>query len=712
MIIQKIEICNFRSYYKSNTFELANGLNLIIGSNGDGKTTFYEALEWLFRTDGTNKMDSKYISKKRIEELFANESDDVRVSMTYEHKGTIKTLEKMFHFTKSFDGEVSTSNYSYTLTELNGVERTVKDGIRFDYDLPSEIRKYTMFKGESDLDVFQNSNALKMLVETFSDVKDFEAYFAFMEYATKKADQARDNAQKLDKKNTDKIKQLKYTIERESSTLSDIEREIKNKENEAVNFDGLLKSIEQSKEASKLLINVNRRIETLSQKRSQTQARIDENYTISLLDNMWVLMGFGDIAEEYSSKVNEIDLKRRKLEQDYLLTAGADKVLKKMQSMKTDFIPLPVHIPGQKIMQEMLDEEVCKICGRPAKKHSEAWEYMLHRLEEYKESLKADEDEEIEPYYKNNYVVELQKRDTTLNDNLAEITKMRKKIQDAIAFNNRLHDEVKKIDANLNVEFEQKKRILAQTDGLSEEQLLANYENISNWVDQKNKAENRIDLLKRQRAQHRAVLDEAQDALSKLAEGTSAAIYAKTALIIRQISEAFKTAKETNKKRLLHAIEDESNIFLEKLNSNDFKGTIRILEKVNGQGEAVLMNNDNTRIFNPNTALRTTYLMSVLFAIGKLSSEKDKTEFPLLFDAPTSSFTDAKESEFFNVISTLNKQVIIVTKSFLKENANGEVVLDQNKVDEISGCVFRIEKKKPFDDKKLGTIQTIISKIK
>ena len=496
MIIQKIEICNFRSYYKSNTFELDNGLNLIIGSNGDGKTTFYEALEWLFRTDGTNKMDSKYISKKRIEELFANESDDVRVSMTYEHRGTIKTLEKMFHFTKSFDGEVGTSNYSYTLTEKNGVERTVKDGIRFDYDLPSEIRKYTMFKGESDLDVFQNSNALKMLVETFSDVKDFEAYFAFMEYATKKADQARDNAQKLDKKNTDKIKQLKSIIERETGTLADIEREIKNKENEAVNFDGLLKSIEQSKEASKLLINVNRRIETLSQKRSQTQAKIEENYTISLLDNMWILMGFGDIAEEYSSKVNEIDLKRRKLEQDYLLTAGADKVLKKMQSMKKDFVPLPVHIPGQKIMQEMLDEEVCKICGRPAKKHSEAWEYMLHRLEEYKESLKADEDEEIEPYYKNNYVVELQKRDTTLNDNLAEITKMRKKIQDAIAFNNRLHDDVKKIDANLNVEFEQKKRILAQTDGLSEEQLLANYENISNWVDQKNKAENRIDLLK------------------------------------------------------------------------------------------------------------------------------------------------------------------------------------------------------------------------
>ena len=487
MIIQRIEIDNFRSYYKSNVFELVNGLNLIIGSNGDGKTTLYEALEWLFRTDGTNKVDSRLISKKRIEELFANESDDVRVAMTYEHKGIIKTLEKMFHFTKSFDGEVSTSNYTFSLIEQRGVERDIRDGIRFDYDLPSEIRKYTMFKGESDLDVFQNSNALKMLVETFSDIKDFEAYFSFMEYATKKAEQARDNAQKLDSKNSQKIKSLKMTIEHETNMLSDIEREMKNKENEAVNFNSLLKSIEQSKESSKLLTAVNRRIETLSQKRAQTQARINENYTINLLDNIWILMGFGDIAEEYSTKISKIDKERRKLEQKYIASASADKVIKKMQ---TDFVPLPVHIPGQKIMQEMLDEEVCKICGRPAPKNSEAWEFMLHRLEEYRDSLKVDIDEEIAPYYKYNYVVELQKKDTTLNDNLSEIIKLRHKIQETIAFNNRLHNDVKKIDANLNLEYDQKKRILAQTDGLTEEQLLANYENISNWMDQKNRAEN------------------------------------------------------------------------------------------------------------------------------------------------------------------------------------------------------------------------------
>jgi len=709
MIIKRIEIQNFRSYYRENSFELSDGLNLIIGSNGDGKTTFYEALEWLFRTDGTNKMDTKYISKKRCEELMPDDSDDVRVAMTYEHKGRIKTLEKMFHFTKSFDGEVSTSNYTFSLMEGNGVERNIVDGVNFDKDLSSEMRKFIMFKGESDLDVLQSTNAMKQLVDTFSEVKDFDAYFEFMGYATQNANKARDNAQKNDRKNQDKIKNLNRDIERETGILSDIEREIKIKENEAVNFENLLKNIEQSQESSKLLVSVNNRIENLKKKRSETVARIKEDYTINLLDDLWVLMGFGRVADEYSNKVSEMDKKRRKLEKDYLMTVGAEKVIKKMQ---TDFVPLPVHIPGQKIMQEMLDEEVCKICGRPAKKHTEAWEFMLHRLEEYKESLKVPDEEDIEPYYQNNYIGELQKRDTTLNDNLSDITTMRHKIQELIAFNNRLHDDVKKIDANLENEIEQKKRILAQTDGLTEEQLLSKYESISSWMDKKTLASNRVDTLKRQREQHRAILEQARNDLSKISEGTAAAMYAKTALILQQISDSFKNAKESNKKRLLLSIEDQSNIFLEKLNTNDFKGTIRIIEKANGQGEAFLMNNDSARIFNPNTALKTTYLMSVLFAIGKLSYEKDKAQLPLIFDAPTSSFTDAKENEFFNVISSLEKQVIIVTKSFLRDAQNGDVLLDKPRIDSINARIFRIEKKKPFDDKKLGTIQTVITKIK
>lgn len=708
MIISKIEIQNFRSYYKENVFELVDGLNLIIGANGDGKTTFYEALEWLFRTDETKKMDVKYISKKRCEELFPGYSDNVHVSMYYEHDGKKKILEKSFKFTKSLDGEVSPSEPDFRLIEGIGSERMVKNGTSFDKDLSSDVRKYIMFKGEADLDIFQKSSALKMLVDTFSDVKDFEAYFAFMKYAVEKAQNARDVAQKSDRKNADKITVLKKKEQSEKGFLSDIERQIERKSSEAFNFSTLLKNIEQSKEASQLLKAVNRRIENLQTKRDSTKARIHEDYTINLLDNMWILLGFESIANEYSAKVSEFDKKRRKLEQDYLISETANHVITNMQK---DFVPLPVHIPGRKIMEEMLDEEVCKICGRPAKKHTEAWEFMYHRLEEYKASLKVETDVKIPPYYVQNFIGELQKRDTILNDSLGEITKKRHEIMEVIAFNNRLHNDVRKFDANIESEFEQKKRILAQSDGLTEEQLLSNYENISKWTNQERDAEDAIKRLKEQREKHRAALEEAQTELTKIAKGTTAALYANTYDVISHISKAFQEAKDTNKSNLLHTIEDEANDFLDKLNIDDFKGTIRIKEKGKDEAEAVLINNDNTRIFNPNTALRTTYLMSVLFAIGKIASKKKENPYPLIFDAPTSSFTGKKESEFFNVIGLLDKQVIIVTKSFLKDKGNGELIIDNEKVSSLKGRIYRIEKMKPFDDRKLGTIQTVVTKI-
>ena len=199
MVIQKVEIQNFRLFYRHNEFVFSNGLNLIIGANGDGKTTFYDALEWLFRTDGTNKMDTKFISKNRWEELLPNDSDEVRVAMTYEHGGKQKVLVKHFRFTKSHDGEVSTSNYMFSLIEDNGTERSVKDGVCFDKDLPSEIRKFIMFNGRGDLDVLRTSNSMKILIDCHSNVRDFDAYFDFMEYATKNAEMARNRAQLMDK---------------------------------------------------------------------------------------------------------------------------------------------------------------------------------------------------------------------------------------------------------------------------------------------------------------------------------------------------------------------------------------------------------------------------------------------------------------------------------------------------------------------------------
>ena len=68
MIIKRIRIKNFRSYYGDITFELSQGLTLIIGDNGDGKTTFFEALQWLFNTT-VDTPSIHHFSEKRKSEL-------------------------------------------------------------------------------------------------------------------------------------------------------------------------------------------------------------------------------------------------------------------------------------------------------------------------------------------------------------------------------------------------------------------------------------------------------------------------------------------------------------------------------------------------------------------------------------------------------------------------------------------------------------------
>ena len=132
-----------------------------------------------------------------------------------------------------------------------------------------------------------------------------------------------------------------------------------------------------------------------------------------------------------------------------------------------------------------------------------------------------------------------------------------------------------------------------------------------------------------------------------------------------------------------------------------------------GQVKTLLVDNNEITITNPNTALSTTMYMSILFAVSKLTTIKRNDDYPLIFDAPTSSFTDEKESDFFRIIGEINKQVIIVTKSFLRhDEETGTSALDTSKLEGVNATVYRMELKKPFDRNDVSTIQTTLTKIK
>lgn len=711
MIIRNITIKNFRSYYGTSTFEIGDTLTLIIGSNGDGKSTFYDAISWLLATDGKQIADLKLISKKRASELSIGDSDEVYVSMTYENEQGENTVVKSFRFTKSMGERISASNPTFTLTKQVGYSKQDVSGMYIENDFPTVVRQFSMFKGETQLNVFKSSDSLKLILNTFSDVKGFEPYIKYLDDAMSKATTAAERARSKDRTNARKTEELSNRIRDLERTIQSLEDELRDKEKNSADLTIQLKNIEESRESSELLMSVNRRIDSLNSRKASYYADIKENYTARLLDEMWILMGYAPIAQEYIDKVHTLDIAKRKMNNEHQQQVGARKLAKKIE---LGYVPLAVNVPDQKTMEELLEDEVCKVCGRPAPKGSEPWLFMKNKLEEFLRSLNEDTDgEEEDPKFVRQYIEELANRGITLNNNLARtVTTMSQTVDKAISHNDKMHEEISRIDASLREAMAEKARILHGQEGMTEAELISAGNNISNMLTMKEHADRRIAQIKQKLPEIKEERAELVKKLRGMSASSEAVQLENLSDFYSLVSDAFKEAKQTNKKNLLTKIEDMANDYLRLLNIGDFKGRIRIMEPSQDTAVAQLVDADRMEVTNPNTALLTTQYMAILFAISALSIEKNETEYPLFFDAPTSSFTEAKEMEFFGILSGMKKQMIVVTKSFLKDRGNGESILDTDRIKSINGMVYRIEKKRPFDDENLSTIQTVVSKIK
>ena len=103
MIIKKLTIKNFRSYFGEQCFEFSERLNLILGANGDGKSTLFDAIKWVFSTDGKNSdlLASSLVSQKFFSMLPPSGHGEVKVSVSVRHANHDYMIERSFIVTKN-----------------------------------------------------------------------------------------------------------------------------------------------------------------------------------------------------------------------------------------------------------------------------------------------------------------------------------------------------------------------------------------------------------------------------------------------------------------------------------------------------------------------------------------------------------------------------------------------------------------------------------
>ena len=173
------------------------------------------------------------------------------------------------------------------------------------------------------------------------------------------------------------------------------------------------------------------------------------------------------------------------------------------------------------------------------------------------------------------------------------------------------------------------------------------------------------------------------------------------------IYKAFIGAKDKNLTMFLESLEDRANDYLRRLNASDFHGIVKLIRTADDSAVIKLYSSNGAEIKKPSGSQQTTMYMSVLFAISDLTTLKREEDYPLIFDAATSSFGDAKEDDFYNIIDHINKQCIIVTKDFLDKNT-----LRMADINKLTCSVYRIHKADGFDKNDLSTIRTIVVKVK
>ncbi len=711
MKIKDVTIENFRSYYGSNHVKFNDGLMLFVGDNGDGKTTFFEAMEWLFDTTRipSRDMDSNLISQKKIAEIIEGEDIGIlSVSMTFEHDGSEKFVEKSFSF-KKVDDKIKTDDFKFEGFYNEGSEREQIDGATLlDRCFDPAIRKYCLFKGEGNLNVLNNADALNYLVETFSNVRQFNPYYTgnednpgFTEKAERKSNKAYTDMVQKDKKTKSKGDELNQQIIAKRNELSKIRERLKTHRKSQEYYQSKIDNNQYDPIVAGQLKSITEQIYSKKEDKVKKLAAKQENYSIYLLDEMWILCAFPKIFEDFQKKVNDISLEKRKKEDEYNRQKG------KSEAYRDLFVPLPVNIPDASTMQEMIDAHVCKVCGRPAEPDSDAYKFMVKRMNELRESVCAQHDEH-KSLFPNNFAEELKNRSIHLECDQQHMNSLNQIIKDRIDLNKRLSSEIDQLTDEIEQLEDQKKKILANAKAGSELDYKNALVNITEWSRELSTATVQITIREREEKDAQDDLDNLQKQFDALAKGSQAYIYGKVHTAFDKIMKAFKFAKEKNTKNFLALLQNTANMYLEKLNTEGFHGLIHIYEDREGCPQIRLQDENGIYQANPNEALKTTMYMSVLFAISELTSERRDDDYPLIFDAPTSSFAPRTEADFFKVISEVQgKQCVIFTKSFLNENGD----IDPSKTDSLHCTILRLIKEKPFNQQNLSTIATKVIQI-
>lgn len=707
MKLEEVTLENVQCYYSKKTFRFTNGLNIVLGENGEGKTKFIEAFEWLFNGD-ESKLES-LISAKKLHEVDFGDRFSVSVSITVSQHDETKTLKRFFIVEKTSDSvRVSKTEMYGDIVNIRGERTEVNGNHLLESVFPSTIRKYSIFKGEESLNIFDDKETLVSLINIYSAAKSYEKYHVRGEFLKHKADDAVNKELSRDtkhKKELDKIEANIKEYNRQKITQETLLQETLETAND---LEKSIKEVESYIHNAEEINQINEEIKKISNKKDNIL--IKDDYTTFLFDEGWILKDFKNVLDEFTTKIKTNYETKIALDVEHNLELGKNKA--QALTLINNALPLPLTTPSKAVMESMLAAEICKVCNTEAKKGSAPYNFMKNKLEALIESSKPSNSESEIKLFPNNYLRKLDYLSEELNENYGKLSSVPDQIKDKLELNESLKNQIIQYDKEIEEKENQKIQIIGKST-VGEETLSKNLKNYTGWQHDLKRINREINSFRQKIEIINKDLETEnlkKDRIQQLG-GTNTKKLAQIKDFFIDISKIFTDTKVKMFNEFVSDLEEKANEKFKLINKGAFTGVIKIYIKSIGtrpQAEIELLD-INEKTFIPNKSLETSMYIAILMAISDLTKETQDEHYPMLMDAPVSSFGEIKKRELLEMIYNVkNQQTIIFFKDYLDVDEDGRLYIlpEFEKVKKESAQWVQLER--PFDSEKLETLNTLI----
>lgn len=719
MKINSITINNFQSYYGEQTIEFGDGLNLIIGNGGKGKSKLFNAFYWVLfgkiyvtsegwcTTDNLYQSSHKalhnyeYFNKKALSEAKVDGKISCSVQLELEDdKGnnyiierqasTIRQPQSEWDKPESWSLPIASLKVTYDVpTGTKTVNGIIADGVVSDL-FPEGIRGYIWFQGESldSLINFRNRQNLKEAVRHIS-------YYPFYEKLTAIIGEAKNKIAKQE------VRKL---------------TEVNKQNNEAK---ALLARIRMLRE----------RIQIEEENKKKHQQNI-EIIQVALADDeskMEGLAGFSNLISDYdncekeiirlNNRLTELDTEQRRLLPSLWLLRGIDGMIEQSKQIISSHVEEESSLPEKKYidepsrikLEEILNKDHrCFVCGSPVDEaHPHAVEWIMNRLKMQEEYYKELED------YRNNmefskqfnmFVGKIQDYPDYLLRSLKGIDKQFQDIADdeekLMALRKKQHDKKNELEKKIE-DVKRKYGVDPHKEASNVPRLTTSIKaSRSNLEKEKKLLNSCISTIK----EYNLNLEEAERNLGS-SSGTSAITkvaeteWKNISIFLESIC---RDVQEKARKELISKIQIRANEFYDKFTEHDrgYKGRIEI-------------NDDYTISFDAglNTSHEDRKKMSIINALLSLNQEAIGTYYPFISDAPTSSFDPSTTHKYLMGIKDIFHQTIIMTKDVEIGSDKYNDLIKQDKVSrvfQLDTQSYRSDSKKP----EIWEVSTIVKSLK